>query len=558
MSRHSDERKQVWEQQDGGSAMQKRVDVALSPLRAVNLALPLLFLGLVPEAIAQPVPQPTELRPLQGQNPPLQPLPGQILQPLPGQNPPLQPLPSQNPQPLPGQNPPLQPLPGQNPQPLPGQNLNVQPSQNQVPEVKTPPTQPPAAQPTPSKKTDEFPPNPLESTAPDPLLPQTAVPRPLSALERKQLTAALDNLNNQAIATLQQGDRVSAFALWYRELRLRRALGAVEETKALGRVGDIAWKESLTPDVRWITKRLDAILAQHQLSTATMATAPATGDTVPLDPVATPPPSNTSATSAVLSSSDRAGRLAVLQALGVAYQQVRLPKPAVAIYTQIVTDAKQRRDEKQTDEALITLAQLHLTWLDYPNAAVTYQELSSRAKARGDRQNESIYLTRLAYSYEQAKQPAQAITVQQQLVALYETLPDPLSIPALKIKIADNYQLLARPDQAEQYYQSAYQLAQPTLQLAYASEALQKLGALYRANDRLDAALKVFDYLVSLEQQSYNLYGMMHAYDQIGQIQRDRKQNQQAVAAFQQGLGLARQLKYRQDYFTAQIQEINK
>ena len=540
MSRRSDEWKRVWEQRDGGSAAQKRVDVALPSLRLVNLALPLLFLGLVPEAIAQPVPQPTELRPLQGQNPPLQPLPGQILQPLPGQNPPLQ------------------PLPGQILQPLPGQNPNVQPPQNQVPEVKTPPIQPPVTQPATPKKTDEFPPNPLESTTPDPLLPQTAVPRPLSALERKQLTAALDNLNNQAIATLQQGDRVGAFALWYRELRLRRSLGAVEEVKALGRVGDVAWKENLTPDVRWITKRLDAILAQHQLPTATMTTTSATGDAVPLDPVATPLPSNTSATSAVLSSSDRAGRLAVLQALGVAYQQVRLPKPAVTIYTQIVTDAKQRRDEKQTDEALITLAQVHLTWLDYPNAAVTYQELSSRAKARGDRQNESIYLTRLAYSYEQAKQPAQAITAQQQLVALYETLPDPLSIPALKIKIADNYQLLARTDQAEQYYQSAYQLAQPALQLAYASEALQKLGALYRANDRLDAALKVFDYLVSLEQQSYNLYGMMHAYDQIGQIQRDRKQNQQAVAAFQRGLGLARQLKYRQDYFTAQIQEMNK
>ncbi len=521
MSKRSDEWKRVWEQRDGGSAVQKRVGVVLPSLRSANLAMPLLFFGLVPEAIAQPVPQPTELRPLQGQNPPLQPLPGQILQ------------------------------------PLPGQNLNVQPPQNQVPEVKTPPTQPPAAKPATQKKTDEFPPNPLESTAPDPLLPQMTVPRPLSALERKQLATALDNLNNQAIATLQQGDRVGAFALWYRELRLRRSLGAVEETKALGRVGDVAWKESLTPDVRWITKRLDAILAQHQLPTATMTTT-ATGDAVPLDPVATPLPSNTNATSAVLSSSDRAGRLAVLQALGVAYQQVRLPKPAVAIYTQIVTDAKQRRDEKQTDEALITLAQLHLTWLDYLNAAATYQELSSRAKARGDRQNESIYLTRLAYSYEQGKQPAQAITAQQQLVALYEALPDPLSIPALKIKIADNYQLLARPDQAEQYYQSAYQLAQPALQLAYASEALQKLGALYRANDRLDAALKVFDYLVSLEQQSYNLYGMMYAYDQIGQIQRDRKQNQQALAAFQQGLGLARQLKYRQDYFTAQIQEMNK
>ena len=53
-------------------------------------------------------------------------------------------------------------------------------------------------------------------------------------------------------------------------------------------------------------------------------------------------------------------------------------------------------------------------------------------------------------------------------------------------------------------------------------------------------------------------YGMMNAYDQIGQIQLDRKQNQQALVAFKQGLGLAKQLKYRQDYFTAQIQKIGK
>jgi tetratricopeptide (TPR) repeat protein len=405
----------------------------------------------------------------------------------------------------------------------------------QKPEVKATKTNP-----------DEFPPNPLDMTTPDPLLPSAAAQRPLSALERKQLAVALDELNNQAAARLKQRDRVGAFAIWYRELRLRRSLGTVEEVKALGRVGDIAWKENLTPDVRWITKRLDAILAQ-QLPIATTSMTPTTSD-------AAAQPSN----AAPLSSSDRAERLAVLEALGLAYQQVRLPKPAVSIYTQILTDAKQRRDEKKTDETLITLAQLHLTWLDYPNATATYRELANRAKARGDRQNESIYLTQLAYSYEQAKQPAQAITAQQQLVALYEKLPDPKPIPALKIKIADNYQLLAQPDQAEQNYQSAYQLAQPTLQLAYASEALQKLGALYRANDRPDAALKVFDYLVSLEQQSYNLYGMMNAYDQIGQIQLDRNQNQQALAAFQQGLGLAKQLKYRQDYFTAQIQKIGK
>ncbi|PSB34375.1 hypothetical protein C7B82_02600 [Stenomitos frigidus ULC18] len=401
----------------------------------------------------------------------------------------------------------------------------------------------PEVKPSPPRNSDEFPPNPLESTAPDPLLPTNASQRPLSAIERKQLAVALDGLNSQAAEKLKQRDRVGAFAIWYRELRLRRSLGVLEEVTALGRVGETAWKENLTPDVRWISKRLDAILAQNQLSTDI---APTTSNAIPVG------------SASALSSGDRASRIAVLEALGLAYQQVRLPQTAVSIYQQILTDAKQRRDEKKVDETLITLGKLQLGWFDYPNAAATYQELAKRAKVRSDRPNEIIYLTQLSYVHEQAKQPEQAIAYQQKLVALYEQLPDSRSIPPLKIKIADNYQLLARPDQAEQNYQSAYQLAQPTLQFAYASEALQKLGALYRSNDRLDAALKVFDYLVSLEQQSYNLYGMMNAYDQIGQIQLARKQNQRALVAFQQGLGLAKQLKYRQDYFTAQIQKIGK
>jgi len=428
-------------------------------------------------------------------------------------------------------------------QAMPGQTAPP-PAATAQPE-QTQPEQKPAVKPTQKPNPDEFPANPLEITTPDPLLPLKTDQRPLSELERKQLAIALDGLHSQATAKLKQGDRVGAFDLWYRELRLRRSLGAIEEVKALGRVGDIAWRENLTPDVRWITKRLDAILAQNQLPTAANHSAS--------DP--SPQPSSPRST---LSSGERASRIAVLEALGVAYQQVRLPQTAATTYQQILADAKQRRDEQKVDETLITQGKLHLSRFNYPNAATTYQELATRAKARSDRPNEIIYLTQLAYVHEQAKQPAQAIKDQQQLVALYEKLPDPKPIPALKIKIADNYQLLARPDQAEQNYQSAYQLAQPTLQFAHASEALQKLGALYRANDRLDAALKVFEYLVSLEQQSYNYYGMMNAYDQIGQIQLARNQNQQALAAFQQGLGLAKQLKYRQDYFTTQIQKIGK
>lgn len=421
-----------------------------------------------------------------------------------------------------------------------------------APAVTTPspsatPSEPkPASQPEPKRNPDEFPPNPLEIKTPDPLLPQTVNPRPLSAAERKQLAIALDGLNSQAAEKLKRRDRVGAFDLWYRELRLRRSLGALEEVKALGRVGDTAWKENLAPDVRWITKRLDIILAENQLPAAAA------------NPASDPAPQTASSTPTTLSASDRASRIAVLEALGLAYQQIRLPQTAASVYQQVLADAKQRRDERKIDATMITLGQLYLNWFNYPNAASTYRELASRAKARNDRPNEIIYLTQLAYVHEQAKQPEQAIAAQQQLVALYEKLPNPQAIPPLKIRIGDNYQLLARPDQAEQNYQSAYQLAQSILQLAYASEALQKLGVLYRANDRLDAALKVFDYLVSLEQQSYNLYGMMNAYDQIGQIQLARKQNQRALAAFQKGLGLAKQLKYRQDYFTAQIQKIGK
>ncbi|MGA7936550.1 MAG: hypothetical protein WCA35_23550, partial [Kovacikia sp.] len=81
---------------------------------------------------------------------------------------------------------------------------------------------------------------------------------------------------------------------------------------------------------------------------------------------------------------------------------------------------------------------------------------------------------------------------------------------------------------------------------------------LYLANNRLDAALRVYNFLIGVEQQAYNVYGMMDAYDRIGQIYLSRKAYPQALTAFQRGLVLARQLKYKEDYFTTQIQQISK
>lgn len=371
---------------------------------------------------------------------------------------------------------------------------------------------------------DEFPPSPLELKTPDPLLPTGADKRSLTDAERKQLVSALDELNAQATAQLRKGDRLKAFDTWNRELRLRRYLGLIPELQALGRVGDIAWKENEITEVRWITQRLDAILAEAQK-----------------------PPAQ--------SNMDTASRTGVLEALGVAYQQVRSPGPAIMAYQQVLTEARERKDSAKVETTLQSLGQLHLSWFDYPKAAEVYNELLTSAKARGDRPGEITYVTQLAYTYEQAKQPEPTISYQQQLVDLYQQSNQPAPIPALKIKIGDNYQLLSQPTQAEQNYQAAYKLAQPLLQFGYASNALEKLGNLYRSNNRLDAALRVYEFLVAVEQQAYNVYGMMHAYDEIGQINLSRKAYPQAIAAFQRGLQLARQLKYREDYFTAQIKQ---
>jgi tetratricopeptide (TPR) repeat protein len=382
---------------------------------------------------------------------------------------------------------------------------------------------------------DEFPPNPLEVKLPDPLLPDRTGKRALMPAERQRLSATLDVLNAQANARLKAGDRVGAFEIWNRELRLRRVLGPFEELKALGRVGDVAWRESDTPQVRWISQRLDNLLGLAR----------------------TPQPVG-SGNAINLGGGNVIDRTILLELLGQAYQQVRLPKIAADIYQQLLTEAKQRRDNKRIETSLIALGQLHLAWFDYTNAAAAYKELREIARSRRDTVNEAAYLNQLAYIYEQAKLPEEAIVYLQELVEFYQKLGDPKPIPSIKIRIGDNYQNASRPDLAEQNYQQAYQLAQPLVQLAYASESLQKLAALYRSNNRLDAALRVYTFMVAVEQQAYNYYGIMNAYDQIGQIHLSRKEYAQALTAFQQGLNVARQLRFREDYFTAQIQQISQ
>ena len=370
---------------------------------------------------------------------------------------------------------------------------------------------------SPKPQPDEFPANPLEITMPDPLLPGPVQASPLNPLQRQDLTAALDELNQQAAAELRAGNSVRAFEIWNRELRLRRALGLLEEVEALGRVGAIAWTENQRTEVQIITQRLQAIQQQ-----------------------AKSPPSFD---------------LNLLQALGEAYQQVRSPQQAIEIYQQIL---ESQQDPAAKEATLKTIGELHLSWFDYPKAAATYEQLLNLARAKSDRNSKVTYLQQLAYIYNQANQPQQAVRVKQQLAEFYLNEKDFTQLPALRLAIASDYEAQGSVDEAFRNYQEAYASAWSLQQYYRAGEALRKLIALYRSQGQINAALKTSQILLQADQLASNDYGQMNTYDQIGQIYLKRGDYPEALAAFQNGLELAQQLKYQETYFAQQISQVNQ
>ncbi|EDX78544.1 tetratricopeptide repeat domain protein [Coleofasciculus chthonoplastes PCC 7420] len=376
--------------------------------------------------------------------------------------------------------------------------------------------------PTLAQPAETNPPNPLElDTTGDPLLPNPPVERSLSPLERRRLREDLNQLNNQAAAELRAGNLEEAFDIWYREIRLRRVLGGrLEEVKTLGRVGEIAWSRNAKSQVQLITKRLETIQQNAE-------------EEGELEPE-------------------------LLGALGQAYQQVRVPRNALAIYEQILADARQQGDLETQAETLETIAQLHLAWFDYPQAAAIYEELLAIAQAKRDRVAEINYLQELLNIYKQSQEPENALRIKERLVDSYLNQDNYTQIPALKIGIGADYEALNQPEKASQSYQEAYALAWSSQQFAYASDALEKLAQLYLSYDQPDYALQVYETLIIVEQQSYNYYGLMQAYDQMGQIYLAQNKYSQALDAFQKGLELARSLQYRETHFARQIEKINQ
>jgi tetratricopeptide (TPR) repeat protein len=340
-------------------------------------------------------------------------------------------------------------------------------------------------------------------------------------LERQKLETALDELDAQAQARLNAGDGVAASDFWNRELQLRRALGPMEEVQALARVGAIAWSANQPQELQIIIQRLETLQQQANVQ--------------------------------------QVDDLAIWQALGQAYQQVRSPQQAIQVYQRIL-DIERRQQQSITVQAetLKTIAELQLSWFEYDQAAATYEELLGLARKQGDQLNQETDLQQLAYIYEQANQPQKAAAVKQQLGEFYLNEKDLAQLPRLKLGLASDYAANGQVEAAFRNYQEAYASAWSLQQYYLAAEALQKLIALYRARGQTNAALETSQILLQADDLSGDYYGKMNAYDQIGQIYWQLGNYPQAKAAFQNGLELAKQLQYQEKYFTQQIKQVSQ
>lgn len=381
-----------------------------------------------------------------------------------------------------------------------------------------------------------FPPNPLGILSPDPLLKDPK--QVLSDLEKDQLRSALDELHQMGQQQFSEKQPDAAFLTWFRELRLRQALGFREEIFALAKVGETAWQNNRTRDLRDITERLQAIQAKIQPPTSGQ-NAPQSNPPQFNSSQSNPPQFNPPLSLAL----DDLTTSELQDYLALAYQVVRSPQLALSIYEPRLQKLRTESTTLSAIEAFKTLnaiGQVHLDWFRYGKAQRTYQDLRDLSRLAQDRTSEALYLIQLTHIAEQRHQPQDAIGPLQDLIQLYSTQPEVQ--PALYLRLAQNYSAAKDWLNAERSYQTTFTLSQPLSQNSYGSTALFELATLYQRTDRLAAAEQVYDYLVDAEQAVYNLHNAMKAADFLGQM-RDRQQNYVgAITAYEQSKALAQRL----------------
>ncbi|MFE4107801.1 tetratricopeptide repeat protein [Almyronema epifaneia] len=360
--------------------------------------------------------------------------------------------------------------------------------------------------------------DPTQDEVRDPLLPQPPIRRPLSPLEKLALEQQLDRLNQQAQQLLASGQTDAAFALWMREVRLRRTLSLTQELTALNRVAQYIWEQGRTYENQLVRARL------QQLQAEALAAEPI--------------------------------NLSLLGVVGSVYLTLRDQPGAVEVYRQIAAIQAERGNTAAQIVALEQVGLLQLDWFEHLAAAETYETLLAIAQQQNNSRAEETYLEAIVYSYSEAQAAAAAIPYQQQLIEVYQAQGNWVKIPQVQLGIARHYRALDQPNQALTFYRLAYAGAQASQQYDYGSQVLRELGEIYQTLGQLETALDIYRILLQVERQTYNAYGIMSAFDQIGQIYRRQGNTTAARAAFQEALILANQLSHQERYFQAQLRSL--
>jgi tetratricopeptide (TPR) repeat protein len=379
---------------------------------------------------------------------------------------------------------------------------------------------------------DEFPPRlTLEDLDVDPLLPDLVVDRPLSPIERNVLRRDLDRLNLDAQAALAAGLDQEAFELWFREIRLRRYLGRLDEIVTLGEVGATAWNQGARFEVLLITERLVELQGLVE-------------DTVP----AKTPHALTPRT------------LEMLEGIALAYHQVRALPEASALYSDLAHGARNQDAWPELETYLTALGQVYLGRLKYPEAAQATGELLGlvRQKAVTAQQiiQERQVLEDLAFLQAQAQEWEGAIASQRDLISLYLALELEHRIPFLQTTIAEYYRAAGEEDVAIDQYKLAYRLAQLQDQFDVSQDILMALIEIYHQRQEPATVLKLYQVLVSVNRSAADDYGMMETYDRLGGFYLEYGGFAQALEVFRRSLALARYLDHREAEFAAKVEQV--
>ncbi|ANV91364.1 tetratricopeptide repeat protein [Picosynechococcus sp. PCC 8807] len=337
----------------------------------------------------------------------------------------------------------------------------------------------------------------------DPLLPTQQGDRPLSESQVAQLTQTIITLEAEGFEQWAAGNKEAAFSRWWRQLRLRQVLPDRQaEVESLGRIGAIAWEDNQTEPVRIITERLVAIEQQN----------------FPQD-------------------------YNLLLPLATAYEQIRDSQRAIALYRQHL----ETLEDPYKPEILRLITQLALDWFNTKAALNALEEIATlNALTDADREQ-------LAALYEQTQQPEKAIAQQRQLTAVYFQAQNLPRLIRTYQQIAENYRQLQDYPQAVSFSRDAFTLAWELEYFDAAESALTQLATLYLAQEKNASGLQVYEQLITVQEASYNRFGMMETYRTLGTLYEQAGRYPDALVALQRGLAIAKELNHNINDFTQAI-----